>query len=269
MPSSALTSHSTLLTASGWAETSVAGVVAAIGADRCGQLSVRDVEVIVTDEPVDVHYLGTRASFGAFDPAAVVTDARGACWTAASICEAEDVRDLKWESCVFADGLVSLRSGSDLLWDAFCQAALAENEDSLVIKSNREELVGKERFLCVRKTQLDRDCISSGLAGASAWISSCLCNGVDSASADRSSYQLALWFATCRSAMGKGYRFRYDSIQHTCAVGIELGTVTAQVESLRTAFVAGRANRSIIRWTDRSWSPVSSGFVLDGQMEQL
>jgi hypothetical protein len=265
MPFAILTSHSTLLTASGWTETSTPGVIAAIGVDRHGQVSIRDVEISLSSETAAEHFLGTRAAFGAFHCDTVVVDAGGARRSVASICEAEEIQALKWESCVHGGDLMRLQSGMDRLWDAFGAAALAGNGDTLVVKSRRDGFVGKERFVRVSRSQFEQDCIASGFAGASKLITSLLCTEVDLASADRRAYRLALWLATCRKATGEGYRFGFDSIQHTCVIKIELAADVGQVEPLRTAFSAGITNRSIISWADRSWSPVSSGFILDGR----
>jgi hypothetical protein len=265
MPLAVLTSHSTLLTASGWTETSASGVIAAIGVDRHGQMSTRDVEVSLSSEMAVEKFLGTRAAFGAFHSDSVVVDAGGGRRTVASICEAEEIHALKWESCVHGGDLMRIQPGIDKLWDAFATAALAGNGNTLVVKSYRDGLERKDRFVRVSRSLLEQDCIESGFAGASKWITSLLCTGVDLASADRRVYRLALWLATCRKAAGEGYRFGFDSIQHTSAVKIELAEDAGQVEPLRTAFSAGTTNRSTVTWTDRSWSPVSSGFILDGR----
>jgi hypothetical protein len=253
------------LTASGWTETSIPSVIAAIGVDRHGRLSICDVEVSLSGEAIAEHFLGTRAAFGAFHSDTVLIDAGGGRRSVASICEAEEIQALKWESCVHGGDLMRLQSGIDLLWDALSAAALAGNGDTLVVKSFGDGLVGKERFVPLSRSQLEQECITSGFAGASKWITSLLRTKVDVASADRRAYRLALWLATCRRATGKGYRFGFDSIQHSCAVKVELAADVGQVEPLRTAFSAGVTNRSTISWTDRSWSPVSSGFILDGR----
>jgi hypothetical protein len=265
MPLAVLTRHSTLLTTSGWTETSTPGINAAIGVDRHGQLSTRDVEVSLSSDAAAEHFLGTRAAFGAFHSDTVVVDAGGGRRLVASICEAEEIQSLKWESCVYGGDLMHLRSGMDQLWGAFGAAALARNTDTLVVKSCRDGFVGEERFVRVSRSQLEQDCAASGFAGASKWIVSLLSARVDLASADRRAYRLALWLATCRKATGERYRFVFDSIQHTCTIKVELAADAGQVEPLRTAFSAGITNSSIISWTDRSWSPVSSGFILDGR----
>jgi hypothetical protein len=265
MPLAILTSHSTLLTASGWTETASPGAISAIGVNRHGQLANCDVEVSLTGEAAVDHFLGTRAAFGAFHSDTVVIDAGGGRKSVASICEADEIQALKWESCVHGGDLMRLQSGMDRLWDAFSAAALAGNGDALVVKSCCDGFVGKERFVRVSRSQLEQDCIASGFAGASKWITSFLCTEVDLASADRRAYRLALWLATCRKATGERYRFGFDSIQHTCTIKVELAADVGQVEPLRTAFSAGITNGSIISWTDRSWSPISSGFILDGR----
>jgi hypothetical protein len=265
MPLAVLTTHSTLLTPSGWTETSTASVIAAIGVDRHGQLSIRDVEISISGEAAAEQFLGTRAAFGAFHPETVVVDAGGGRRSVASICEAEEILALKWESCVHGGDLMRLQSGMDQLWDAFGATALAGNGDTLVIKSCRDGFVDKERFVRLSRSQLEQDCIAFGFSGASKWITSLLRTEVDLVSADRRVYRLALWLATCRKAIGEGYRFAFDSIQHTCGVKVELAADVGQVEPRRTAFSAGITKRSTISWIDRSWSPVSSGFILDGR----
>lgn len=265
MPFALLTSHSTLLTAFGWTETSTPGVITAIGVDRHGHLSLNDVEVSLSGEAAAEHFLGTRAAFGAFHSDTVVIDASGGRRSVVSICEAEEIQALKWESCVHGGDLMRLQSGIDRLWNAFGRAALAGDGDTLVARSCRDGIVGKERFIRLSRSRLEQDCIASGFAGASKWLTSLLCTKVDLASADRRAYQLALWLATSRKATGEGYRFGFDSIQHTCTIQIDLAADVGQVESLRTSFSAGITKCSVISWTDRSWSPVSSGFILDGR----
>lgn len=265
MPSAVLTTHSTLLTSAGWTETSTACTVAAIGVDRHGQLSICNVEVSPYGDAAAVHFLGTRAAFGAFHAETVVIDASGGRRSVSSVCETEEIQELKWESCVHGGDLMRLESGIDQLWDAFGAVSLAGNKNVVMVKSFQVGLSREKRFVRLIKSQLEHDCIVFGFAGVAKRIASLLGTETDLASTGRESYRIAMWLATCRQAIGHGYRLGYDSIQHTCAVKIELDAKVGQVEPLRTAFLAGIANRSTIRWTDRSWNPVSSGFIVDGR----
>ena len=265
MPSAVLTTHSTLLTCSGWTETSIAGTVAAIGVNRHGQLSICDVAVLPSSEATVGLFLGTRAAFGSFHAETVLIDADGRRWSVASILSAEESQALNWESCLHGGDLMSSQPGMDLLWDAFGATALAGNKEAMVVRSFQAGSVGGEKIVRLNRSQFDRDCIASGFGGAAKWLKALRGIDVDLASADRSVYRLALWLATCQQASGEGYKFTFDSIQHTSAVRVELNAKVGQVEPLRTAFCAGIANQSIVSWTDRSWNPVSSGFIVEGR----
>jgi hypothetical protein len=267
MPLAVLTSHSTLLTASGWVDTSVPRVIAAIGVDRHGRLSISDVEVSISGESIAECFLGTRAAFGAFHADTVLIDATGGRRSVASMCEAEEIQGIKCESCVHGADLMHPQSGFDRLWDALSAAALVGNRETLVVKSSADGLGGKDRLIHLSRLQLEREFATSGFVGASKRLASLLQTTDGMASVDRRAYQLALWLATCRKASGEGYRFEFDSIQHSCTVNVELDAYVGLVEPLRTAFSAGVTNPAIIKWTDRSWSPVSSGFILGGRTQ--
>lgn len=265
MPSTKLTTHSTLLTSCGWIETSRAGAVAAIGVDRHGQLSNCVVEITPTNEVAREHFLGTRSAFGVFHGETVVIDAAGERRLVKSICGSEDVQALKWESCVSAGDLMRLESGMNELWDAFSAIALSGNHEVMMIKSFLTSSAGKKRFVELSRSQLERDYLASGYSGIAKSIKSLLGTEADVISVDRYAYRLILWLATSRQAMGEAYRLEYDSIQHTSAVKVDLDAKVGQVEALRTAFLAGPGHGSAITWSERSWSPISSGFILAGR----
>ncbi len=264
MPSAVLTTHSTLLTSAGWIETSIAGAVIAIGVDRHGQLSLSEVNVLVSEETEAEHFLGTRAAFGAFHAETVLVDAAGKGRSVASICDTEEVQSLKWESCVHGGSLMRAECGAAHLWDSFLALALAGSKDTLVLRTFLPGSLGKARFVRLVRSQMERDC-KSGFASVAKRLKSLLSTDIDLISADRSVYRLAMWLAMCRHAVGEGYSLSYDSIQHSCTVKVELGAKVGEVEPLRTAFLAGSANRSIVSWTDRTWNPISSGFIVDGR----
>jgi hypothetical protein len=74
-----------------------------------------------------------------------------------------------------------------------------------------------------------------------------------------------MWLVTSLQATGDGYRLDYDALQHTCSINVRLDSNVGQIEGLRTAFAAGIAGRSTVEWSDRTWNPISSGFILDGR----
>ncbi|WP_316187724.1 MULTISPECIES: hypothetical protein [unclassified Bradyrhizobium] len=209
------------------------------------------------------HFIGTRAAFGAFHADTVVVDSMGARRTVSSLCEMEDPWSLAWESCVHGGDLMRLESGIDQLWDAFATLALAGNGDVMVVKRFHSGLTGKKRFARVVRSDLG-GFLTTGAPGVVAQIKSLLLTDPDLACADRAAYRLAMWLVTSLQATGNDYRLNYDALQHTCSVNVRLDSNVGQIESLRTAFVAGIAGRATIDWADRTWNPVSSGFILDG-----
>lgn len=265
MPSAVLTSHSTLLTGSGWIETSASGTVAAIGVDRHGRLAVCELAVHVSDEAAVEHFLGTRAAFGAFHAESLIVDAAGERRSAERLCRDEDTRSLKYEKCIYSVELVRLETVAEKLWNALSIIALAGNDRTLVIRSLRSDSAERATFARIQRAQLERDCVAFGPIGIERVLVSLLGAEPDAVGVGRRAYRLALWLASSREAIGVGYRLGFDSIQHTSIVRIESAPGPAQVEPLRTAFLAGTANRTVISWADRSWSPISSGFILDGR----
>jgi hypothetical protein len=241
-------------------------VVTAIGVDRHGRLSPLEVSVLPSDHVASEHFLGTRAAFGAFHAETVLVDAAGGRRSVSSIAELQEAWSTNWENCVYAPDLIYPSSAIEQLWDAIGSLALAGNRDAMIVRRFDVGLVGKRRLTRVARSDLERRGAESGLAGISNRIKSLLLAEADLAVANRRAYRLAMWLATCLQAGGDGYRLDYDSLQHTCTVKMKLDATVGQVDSLRTAFLAGVANRSVVSWSDRTWNPISSGFILDGRL---
>jgi hypothetical protein len=223
------------------------------------------VSISPSNEAAEEHFIGTRAAFGAFHADTVIIDSAGVQRSVSSLCKMEAPWSLTWESCVHGGDLMRLESGMDQLWDAFATLALVGSEDAIVVRRFQDGLVGKKRFARMARSDLEGRLPVSGVAGLATLIKSLLLTNPDLACADRTAYRLAMWLVTSLQATGNSYRLDYDALQHTCTVNIRLDSSVGQIESLRTAFVAGVACRSTVDWSDRMWNPISSGFILNGR----
>lgn len=228
-------------------------------------MSARGVSVSPSDTAVKEHFIGTRAAFGAFHGGTVVIDSTGGRRTVSSLCDMEDPWSLTWESCVHGGDLMRLESGVDQLWEAFATLALSGNADAMVVRRFQEGLAGKHRFARIVRSDLKDRLTTTGAACAAAQIKSLFLTDPELVCVERASYRLAMWLVTSLQASGDGYRLDYDALQHTSSINVRLDLNVGQMECLRTAFIAGIAARSTIEWSDRTWNPISSGFILDGR----
>jgi hypothetical protein len=227
-------------------------------------LSARDVSVSLSSETVVEYFIGTRAAFGAFHADTIVVDSAGGRRTVSSLCEMEDPWSLTWESCVHGGGLMRLELGVDELWNAFATVALVGNADAMIVKKFQGGLARDKRFIRVIRSDLEGRLAATGAAGVAEQIKSLFLTDPSLAYIERTFYRLAMWLATSLQAIEDGYCLDYDALQHTSVVNVRLDCNIGQIESLRTAFAAGTAGRSTVEWTDRTWNPISSGFILDG-----
>lgn len=158
-----------------------------------------------------------------------------------------------------------LEWGIDELWDAFTTLALAGDANVMIVRRYQEGLTGRKRFARVIRSDLEDSLAKKGATGAALQIKSLLLTGPDLACAERTAYRLAMWLAMSLQATGESYCLDYDALQHTSAINVRLDSNVGQIEVLRTAFSAGITGFSSIEWSDRTWNPISSGFILDGR----
>jgi hypothetical protein len=82
---------------------------------------------------------------------------------------------------------------------------------------------------------------------------------------ERANYPLALWLASACCVAGIGYAFEYDTLQHTAAISFEFDASQGSTGKARTAFIEPRSRLVRIHWRDRTWNPLSSGFIIVGE----
>jgi hypothetical protein len=81
---------------------------------------------------------------------------------------------------------------------------------------------------------------------------------------ERAAYPFGLWYVSALKARGLHYRLRYDSLQHSSYMFIEdAPNRILPIERGACAFFAPSVGAATeLEWEDRSWNPISSGFLV-------
>jgi hypothetical protein len=120
-------------------------------------------------------------------------------------------------------------------------------------------------YFALEKSGFKSSLQSKGITELADFAITALQNGDGVIEVERPCYPLLLWVILGLRRAGQEFRLIYDSIQHSKLLGITLEAGGGGVEQVRTAFVGEPSRAARVSWTDRSWNPVSSGFVVVSQ----
>jgi hypothetical protein len=280
MPFCMLTASSTLLAPDGWLRVGKAPKeMATTGIDRHGALKEHVVTLEVVHDEVQGCYIGTRASVGAFHPSTLLLDSEGRKRSAGSIVELDVPSALKFE-CATIDlpGHLSDRS-CDHVWEELSRSAAIRLDSGLLFKSRRASLSRGAKlpgwlkrqankgdpYFALEKSGFIASLQSKGITELADFAIIALANQEGVIEAERPCFPLLLWIILGLRRAKRDFRFAYDSIQHSTLLGITLEEKSGGIEQVRTAFVGEGSRAAKLIWDDKSWSPVSSGFVVVGQ----
>ena len=285
MPNQKLTGGSSLLTLSGWRKlNSVRGVHGVIGVDRSGKLSEMPVELSLLGKSGTVAFVGSEKTFGQFHPSTRLMDSDGVSHLVSAIVEENRIAECLFENAVHCDGIVVGPSALDGLWSEIESAAIIFSDSYLVLQARGKSISGarsallyeKEgsgseatapRYVRVEKKEfktVPSDEVPGLIFGLINILFEELADGVKAY--DRPDHFWCLWSlllseaGACRSGA-----LSYDSLQHTTRIYLGSGEERAGsgLSRGRTAFYKNHLDDEYeVAWTDASWNPISSGFIL-------
>lgn len=167
------------------------------------------------------------------------------------------------------------------LWREFSAIALASKGEELLLrtlapvptnKSNISHWLtihpgGDRRYVTLLRTPFFAAIRASGMSTVVETLKGIRANTAGFIEVERPNYPLMLWLASALGKQPMGFRFLYDTIQHSANVIADLNQTHGAFEKVRTVFLSGAGATAKVSWNDRFWSPVSSGFVIAGQKD--
>jgi hypothetical protein len=274
MPSASLSGSSTLLTPLGWfLACELPTDTAALGADRHGLLVARQVRLTRAATKGRCAFVGTESAFGCFSCDTRLIAGDGAVHDISELIEERQIRDVSFETHVEFPGDPAAVDPVRSIWSTLCEHSPVSSPVAVALKRRDagwapstpatflvERSFGGQAYCVVHKDAFAghaRHDWAAGLLELGEWW---LFVGGDDMHLDveRSSFLFALWYGAALRAKGRSARFRYDSLQ--------LEKPGLPLERGRTAFLApalgAGASTVQVEWEDRSWTPLSSGFLV-------
>jgi hypothetical protein len=239
----------------------------------------REVRAIGLGQSALCAFLGTSAAFGAFDASTRLVTADGSGPTVADIIEAGRIRDFSFETHTTLPRIARIGDSVAALWSTLAASAAAVGPSSVALRRRddlwkpdgetaflKEASFGNQKYCIVDKagfaTELSSDWPSSLVRLARLWSFDSQEKRLE---LERRAYPIGLWYVSASRATGLSCRLRYDSQQHTAVIFVEdVETELLPTQPGATAFFAPAAMTQVIElaWDDRSWNPLSSGFIV-------
>lgn len=279
MPCARLVSLSTVLAPEGWVVAgALASTVTLLGVDRHGIPVSRKVRAAQGEASGRVTFVGTAAAFGAFSFDTRLISSDGKVLSTGEIAEGGRIREISFETYTELSGDAGRGDPPVTLWSTVAAAAAEAGDSSIALRRRDgewrpsdkskfpvEAVFGGHCYCILDKrtfaSSFRRDWASTLLSLGRQWLFA----GDDGRlELERAAYPFGLWYVSALKAKGRHYRLRYDSLQHSSYMFIEEAlTSTLPVERGACAFFTTTAGSATeLEWEDRSWNPISSGFLL-------
>jgi len=277
MPSVEVLAASCVATRSGWQPLVALVPPNLLVLDRFGTLV--DVPIEVQQVGVDtITFLGSRAAFGPFAPETRVLESDGGTCRLGALVDAGDVRDHNYEATI--SGVArEFRNVSDYgLWHGLRWLACASTEEELVVRCVESSAPVPRRVRSVDRAGIRYLVIPRATLADSVradWCSFVLELGRalfmrehdDRLEIPAMAFVLGLWYVSALSATGTGFRFAYDTIQHSSYLFVHHTADVAAGGAVpgSTAFRRPLTEKVVrLNWTDPSWNPLVNGFIVVG-----
>jgi hypothetical protein len=271
-----LSKISTVLTAAGWCKPESQSEI--FGVDRHGKVVSRPVSFAHSSQSAKLVFLSSKDSFGYFSAATRLVDSTGASRLASSLVEAGQISDVRFETVVNVSGIAPSHDSASGLWTSFSNFAAITTQTVAVLRCrspNKKLMNVVEPFLSVRRfgqhyycivlkdrfiAALCNDWLHTADTLASKWLSTS--DGI--LQFHRDQFLFALWVLSSRKARNQGVALQFETRQHTtCILLAPAGTQNFSGGAGASCFYVPTEEQPLeIRWEDRSWNPVSSGFLL-------
>ncbi len=276
MPCAILSSKSTLLTAHGWCKAESQAEV--LGVDRHGKVVSASVDIAALPAPARVGFLASKDSFGYFSAKTRLVDSTGAARLVSSLVESGDVGNVRFETITEIGDIAPSDDSASALWISFGNFAAVKNPTTAILRCrtpNKKLADNVELFLSVRRfgqhyysilsreafvAALCRDWSHTSDALAAKWLST----PEGTLEFHRDQFLFALWVLSSRKRRKQGVSLQFEARQYTTRIFMAPAAAPTLSGGAGAScfYLAGEESALEIRWSDRSWNPISSGFLL-------
>jgi len=246
------------------------------GADRHGAVVGRAVSLSPSRSIIATAFLGTSAAFGEFSSVTRILTHDGASLQLSQLIESDGIGDARFETLTHIEEESNWRSTEELVWSILSGAAAGRDSNRIAIKCRKSladmvpGLTKIRQFGGSTYSLLDRSDLRDALIRAPrATLSTIgelwLRNDDDARlELERAFHPFAPIYAAVLRQEGKGYRFQYDSLQHTAYIFIcDAEEPPPPVGKVGCAcYGTSRGDEFLIEWKGTDWNPIASGFLL-------
>lgn len=280
MPSVEVLETSAVATKQGWR---CAGALERVSdvlvLDRFGALVAAPILVEISGAQQPACFLGSRSAFGPFVGSSLVHEYDGTLCQMSDLVDSGEVRERRYEATLSSAARAFEQVVADGLWAAIESiAALEVNSDVVVrcVDTSAQAPMGIRTAIRsgIRYVVLARHDLNERMKGE--WSAFTLELGrvlFRREEEDRLEIPICagvfgLWYATAMCAAGRGFRFGYDSIQHSSYVFVhddnDPSASAGGVAGLTAFRRPSRARVVTLIWSEPTWNPVVNGFIMSG-----
>lgn len=285
MPSGTIVERSALLTPRGWKRCGhTSAELEVVGLDRAGTPQACRVHLRQSSTRSRVAFVGTAAAAGEFSETSRLLLATGNAVDLRQVIATGSASELQFETFRIDSQPSPSREQMDALWEELRILSAIDKEECFVIKCIQDNAPVAKRchagwLKCVedlgtRYCVIARERIAESLradADKTLIALANLCFFRDSEKRweiESDSTLLAMWLMDALRRAGVNRALQYDSLQHSCFLFIDSGVADPPpLGPGRCAFLSSRVSREMrIEWSDPSWTPVISGFLLSPEV---
>lgn len=249
-----------------------------VAIDRHGTAVATEAELTSAGQTSRLAYVGTAAACGAFAGGTALIASDGKKRSVKDIIESGDISRVHFESLVSLPEVVETKLAASDLWPSLVQSGALANDECLTLRCRdpiqalgvqrrfpKTKQIADQAFVVLHHREFDvalngdwREAITSLVT---CWLTT---DGDERVEVERCAYDLAVWLATARTESGAGYRFQYDTLQHSSYVFVTLTEdLPRPVQRGACAFYTPHDTQTLtLSWRDSSRAPVVAGFML-------
>lgn len=252
-----------------------------LGVDRHGQPVFRGVTTERSAESRRCGCLGTGTTFGIFADVSRILLADGTVRSVLEIVESGTIADHRFEHHLEVSESVTSRLVANSVWtelvtmsavhDSSCVALRCRAQDIEKRLTSRRGMVAANagsHAYCIVKKDAFTSAASVDWSGTIDELVNCWCYSPedDRVEIERGLTNVIAWYLAANALRSMAYTISYDSLQHSSYVFVmKTDASSGLIEKGRSAFLVPESASIIqLKWDERSWNPVCSGFLLAG-----
>lgn len=279
MPFGTILERTVLLTPRGWRRcVNAPTVLDLIGLDRAGAPQAGRVRLASSLNQSRVAFVGTATAAGEFSVASRLLLAAGDAADLRQVIATGSASDLQFET--FRVDYRASEEQTDVLWSELRSLSASSKHDVVVMKCAGDDSAGNKRTCgswltfvgdgavtyCVITRRRFADAMSTDADSAIiALANACFRREAENRwEFEADSTLLATWLLDALRRTGVKRSAQYDSLQHSCYLMVcSTASDPPPLGPGRCAFLSSRSSNEIrVEWSDPSWTPVVSGFLL-------